>query len=215
MRKIPTMFLREWDTARVRSHRYVIDEVTPGCEWVLAGEGVATRKFDGVCVLHDHRGDWWARREVKPTKQAPAGFLFVTMDELTGKTIGWEPMHNTGWYKIFLEACGREAAGYGGGWPAATYELIGPKVNGNPEHNPCHELVQHGVLTFPDPGRTYDQIARFLRLHSYAEGIVFWREPGNPDADMAKIKRRDFPAALLSWEDPATTRSVPQGPWMR
>ena len=46
---------------------HVLPEITPGCEWVIAGEGVATRKYDGTCVMYD--GDeWWARREVKPGK---------------------------------------------------------------------------------------------------------------------------------------------------
>jgi hypothetical protein len=41
---------------------------------VLDGEGVATRKYDGTCVMFDGDG-WWARREVKPGKTAPAGFV--------------------------------------------------------------------------------------------------------------------------------------------
>lgn len=58
MQKIPTMFVRDPDNMR-----YVIDEVTPGCEWVLAGEGTPTRKYDGTCVMFDG-AEWWARREV-------------------------------------------------------------------------------------------------------------------------------------------------------
>lgn len=45
MRKIPTLFVREF----LPNHKILItDQVTPGCEWVLAGEGVATRKLDGT-----------------------------------------------------------------------------------------------------------------------------------------------------------------------
>jgi hypothetical protein len=36
MKKIPTLFQRD------ETRRYVTDVVTPGCEWVLAGEGRAT-----------------------------------------------------------------------------------------------------------------------------------------------------------------------------
>jgi hypothetical protein len=43
MRKIITLFQRNYE-----SDRLVRDEVVPGAEWVLAGEGVATRKFDGT-----------------------------------------------------------------------------------------------------------------------------------------------------------------------
>ena len=50
MRKIPTLYVRDWDGDR----RYVLPQVTPGCEWVVVnGEGVATRKFDGTCVMYD------------------------------------------------------------------------------------------------------------------------------------------------------------------
>ena len=58
MKKIPTVFARDPET----NLRYVKDEVTPGCEWVFAGEGVATRKYDGTCVMFDGDG-WWARRQ--------------------------------------------------------------------------------------------------------------------------------------------------------
>ena len=47
MRKIPTLFVREF----LPNHKIIItDQVAPGCEWVLAGEGVATRKLDGTCT---------------------------------------------------------------------------------------------------------------------------------------------------------------------
>src|SRR5258706_138979 len=45
MDKIPTMFMRD----PVNMSR-VTREVTPGCEWVLAGEGRATVKRDGTNV---------------------------------------------------------------------------------------------------------------------------------------------------------------------
>lgn len=83
MRKIPTLFKRDLDDMRK-----VLPEVTPGCEWVLAGEGTATRKYDGTCCMFDGER-WWARREVKPGKQAPANFQAIETDETTGKTVGW------------------------------------------------------------------------------------------------------------------------------
>jgi hypothetical protein len=74
MRKIPTLFRRDPDDLK-----HVLPEVNPGCEWVLAGEGVATRKFDGTCVRFDGKS-WWARREVKPGKVPPAAFAPVETD---------------------------------------------------------------------------------------------------------------------------------------
>lgn len=44
MKKIPTLFKRD-------SEWMATPEVTPGFEWVLAGEGVATVKYDGRCTM--------------------------------------------------------------------------------------------------------------------------------------------------------------------
>ena len=46
MKKIPTLFVREFENHRVVK---VTDQVTQGLEWVLEGEGVATVKIDGSC----------------------------------------------------------------------------------------------------------------------------------------------------------------------
>ena len=46
MIKIPTLFKRTFDDNHVV---YIEPVVTPGFEWVLAGEGIATVKWDGSC----------------------------------------------------------------------------------------------------------------------------------------------------------------------
>lgn len=48
MKKIKSVFKRDYE-----GNRQVYDEVTPGCEWVLAGEGVATEKYDGSAMMID------------------------------------------------------------------------------------------------------------------------------------------------------------------
>lgn len=192
MRKIPTLFRRD-----PGDRRYVLPEVTPGCAWVLAGEGAPTRKYDGTCVMLDESGRWWARREVKPGKAAPADYRPVETDELTGKTVGWEPVGQSGFARFHAEAlAAAEEAGTRGPWPAGTYELIGPKINGNPERSAGHRLVRHQdaeVLTVP--GLTFEGIreAVLLQARHGVEGIVWHRNPGDPDTEMAKIKARDFP----------------------
>jgi hypothetical protein len=98
---------------------------------VLDGEGVATRKYDGTCVALDSDG-WWARREVKPGKQPPVNYQPIETDEITGKTVGWEPIEQSAFAKFHAEAV-ENTRRIGAGWPADTYELVGPKVNGNPE----------------------------------------------------------------------------------
>ena len=178
MRKIPTLFVRDWDGDR----RYVLDKVSPGCEWVTEGEGVPTRKYDGTCVMQATVSGWWARREVKPGKTPPPGFVAIEHDDETGKTIGWEPVAQSGFARWHTEAL-NEAD-----WPPGTYELCGPKVNGNPEGYPRHVLIAHDTATVvADAPRDFAGLATWLHAQPY-EGVV-WH---HPDGRMCKIKRRDF-----------------------
>jgi hypothetical protein len=193
MQKIPTLFVRDPD-----NRAYVLPGVTPGCEWVLAGEGVATRKLDGTCVMFDGAA-WWARREVKPGKTPPPDYQPVSTDKVTGKTVGWEPIARSAFAKFHAEAVEvAQAAEHPGGvppesWPVGTYELIGPKINGNPERREVHELVAHSdadVLYIPD--RSFEglrQVVTDLAKVAHCEGLVFH----HPDGRMVKIKARDFP----------------------
>lgn len=192
MQKIPTLYARSEE-----DRRFVVPQVTPGCDWVLAGEGVATRKFDGTCVLFDPKldpgllaavpalQDWWTRRELKPGAPAPAGYVEVEHDEVTGKTVGWEPADLSPFAKYLVQAVDALTDGPETG----THELIGPKINRNPEHAERHTLIRHDdadVLTAP---RTYDALCRWLLAQPY-EGVVFH----HPDGRMAKLKRRDVRA---------------------
>jgi hypothetical protein len=194
MRKIPTLFVRDEN-----DRRYVTREVSPGCHWVTAGLGVATRKFDGTCVRY-HEGQWWARREVKPGKTAPDGFIGLETDETTGKTVGWEPAEQSSFWKYLQEALDHHALMRNlhaevASLEPGTYELIGPKINGNPEGCLSHVLMCHGADEVEAPDRSYDGLLGLFadRLKMTAiEGLVFWRTPGDPNAGMVKIKRRDF-----------------------
>lgn len=180
MRKIHTLFLRDPEDMK-----RVTPEVHPDCQWVLDGEGVATRKYDGTCVMLDGDGLWWARREVKPGKTPPPLFSAVETDEATGKTVGWEPISQSAFAKYHAEALGNphERRRLG------TYELIGPKVNGNPERTEGHELVWHNdAEVIEDVPRDYHGLAGLMSTLPY-EGIV-WH---HPDGRMAKLKRKDFP----------------------
>lgn len=185
MRKTPTLFLR--DQANMSR---VTRKLNPACAWVAAGEGVATRKYDGTCVMLDNAGRWWARREVKPGKAAPPNYLPIETDEKTGKTVGWEPIEQSAFAKFHAEALKSDAIlyldllGYGPG----TYELCGPKINGNPEGFDRHVLIEHAEAEkLDDVPRTYDELYVYLGNVPY-EGIV-WH---HPDGRMAKLKRRDF-----------------------
>lgn len=181
MKKIPTIFVRDWDN----NPKYVTKERNPECAWVFAGEGEATRKFDGTCVRFDGER-WWARREAKKDKQPPPNFEHVALDEETGKTIGWEPADQSGFAKWLQAALDYNPPS---AWPVGTYELIGPKINGNPEGWSVHDLIKHSMaIHLEDAPRDFDGLAAWLHSQPY-EGIVWHHEDGR----MAKIKARDFP----------------------
>lgn len=193
MMKIPTLFLRDPD-----DRRYVTRDVHPDCQWVVDGHGEATRKLDGTCVMFDGER-WWARREVKPGKAAPPNYVPLATDPTTGKTVGWEPIEQSAFAKYHAEAV-RNAGAPGVPWPAATYELFGPKINGNPEGCGKHVLHRHSttrgasatVARLDGVPRDFDGLVAYLADFPH-EGIVWhWRQPDGT-VRMAKLKRRDFP----------------------
>ncbi|MDF3280897.1 DUF5565 family protein [Gordonia sp. N1V] len=182
MKKIPTVFLRDPE-----NHARVIPEVNPECQWVLDGEGVATVKWDGTCTMLDADGRWWARREVKPGKTPPDNWIAVDADEVTGKRVGWEPVEQSPFAKFHSEALTHV---YNGSIRGRTYELVGPKINGNPRNTPWHLLIPHGTTELPTFPRTFDEMADAL-THQWAidhmEGVVWW----HPDGRRAKLKAKD------------------------
>ncbi len=186
MRKIPTIFIRD-DNER----RFVTSEPNPVCGWVFGGEGVPTRKYDGTCVMFDGTS-WWARREVKAGRPTPSGFVLADTDDTTGKCVGWEPMEQSPFAKFHAEALrALDRAPKPG-----TYELVGPKINRNPEQAAAHQLLRHEDADRLELSeRTFEAI-RAVTLAAHAadgcEGIVFHAADGR----MAKIKARDFRADL-------------------
>ena len=85
MKKIPTVFDRDWDGNPSR----VINKVHPDCDWVLADEGDATRKLDGTCCMV-RDGRLYKRKETKGNP--PLNFELEAVDEITGKRGGWVPV---------------------------------------------------------------------------------------------------------------------------
>lgn len=191
MKKIPTVFRRDPDDMR-----RVLPEVTPGCEWVLAGEGTATRKYDGTCVMYDGT-DWWGRREVKPGKTPPLGWIEVDTDETTGKRVGWQPIEQSPFVKFWRKATDPED-GPPLKFDVGTYELVGPKINGNPERLPFHSLVLHDDAQWIKPfSLTFEGLRETVQILADREGFegIVWH---HSDGRMAKLKARDFPASPTS-----------------
>ena len=69
-----------------------------------------------------------------------------------------------------------------------TYELCGPKVQGNPEQLETHTLIKHGCETLLVPDLSFEGIKSFLENHDI-EGIVFHHKS---DDRMCKIRKSDF-----------------------
>jgi hypothetical protein len=185
--KIPTLFRRDSNDMK-----HVLRDVNPHCEWVLAGEGVATAKVDGTCVKLSFAREWWARREVKKDGTPPAGFVAVEHDSATGKTVGWERAEQSSFAKFLAEAVANADRG-GVILAPGTFELCGPKINKNPVRLPEHRLLTHGSIILSVPALDFDSLKEFLTDPEFGyEGIVWWREPGNPKSEHAKLKVRDF-----------------------
>lgn len=181
MKKIISLFQRNYD-----GDQKVRDEVVPGAEWVTEGEGIATVKIDGTCCLVQG-GKLFKRYDAKRGKTPPAGFVSAQEpDPVTGHHPGWVPVGNEPDSKWHREAFSEE----GEPFPDGTYELIGPKVQGNPHGYEFHHLLKHGAARFDvEPPRDFAGIRAFLKgLEGYWEGIV-WH---HPDGRMVKIKTRDF-----------------------
>jgi hypothetical protein len=175
MKKIISLFKRDYEKTFL-----VYNEVVPGAEWVLAGEGVATRKYDGTCCMV-RDGKLYKRYEVKKGKTPPPNFEPANdVDNNTGKQQGWLPIGDGPEDQYHRAAFN--------GQPDGTYELCGPHIQGNPEGYAIDMLVAHSeAATLPDFPRDFEGIKAALR-DIEIEGIV-WH---HPDGRMVKIKRKDF-----------------------
>lgn len=191
MRKIISLYRRDYD-----GNRQVFDAVVPGAEWVLAGEGVPTMKWDGTsCLWKD--GRLWKRYDAKHGKPAPQGFVPAQdPDDKTGHWPGWLPVadgpedrwHNDGVLNTRMTTATNPFD------EGRTYELVGPKVQGNPHGYGEHRLIPHGAHVVHDAPRRFAELRQFFAAHAI-EGIVWWRrwpwEPGL-ETELVKIKRKDF-----------------------
>lgn len=199
MKKIQSLFKRDYV-----GNRQVYDEVVEGSEWVVNGEGIATVKHDGTsCMVQD--GKLYRRYDRKLTKSANRRKKrnpdFVPqMSDFKSAPDGWLACENKpnlhtghwpGWLLVENEPESkyhREAFGRYDNLADGTYELVGPKVSGNPYDLPWHDLWEHGFETWPiEPPRTFDEL-KWWFSDALVEGIV-WH---HPDGRMVKIKRRDF-----------------------
>lgn len=189
MKKIPTLFERTYKNHKVVG---ITDKVTPGFEWVLDGEGVATVKYDGSCCAIIN-GELYKRYDAKKGKKPPEGAIpCCEPDPVTGHWPHWvkcdrdNPADRWFWaaYDWHNDVSGSIRTH--GFTEDATYEAIGPHFQGNPYNLRGDMLVKHGADEI-DVARTFEGIRAYLEQNAI-EGIVFWKD-GQPQC---KIKRSDF-----------------------
>jgi hypothetical protein len=176
MKKIKSIFMRNYETDRL-----IRDEIVSGSEWVIKGEGIATRKYDGTCVKIED-GKYYKRYQVRPNKKIPQGFIEEEFDSNTGKRFGWVEVNpNLPENKWHMEA-------YDKSLRDGTYELCGPNIQGNSEKMNHHILIKHAnAFAYPDAPRTYVGLKEWFNERDI-EGLVFHHQDGR----MAKVKKKDF-----------------------
>lgn len=161
MKKIPTIFLRDLRL----TCRPVTGDQNPECSWVFEGEGIATRKIDGINVKIENGV---AYQRIKPVlfdyKEAEYGEV---TDPVVKRAV--------------------EARPYMDG----IYEVYGEDIRGNKEKVKGQHLISvapyDASLVIPEAPRSYRGLMGLFATTSI-EGIVFHRENGA----MAKIKTSDF-----------------------
>ena len=96
MKKIPTLFVRTFEN----NHKHITEEVTPGCEMILQGEGIPTVKWDGTCCAMIG-GVFYKRYDAKKNKKGkykkpPEGAIpCCDPDPVTGHWPHWVKVSET------------------------------------------------------------------------------------------------------------------------
>lgn len=172
MKKIKGIWERDRETGIIQADKPIAENA-----WVLAGEGIATRKWDGTaCMIRG--GKLYKRYDAKRGKTPPIGFEpCQAPDEITGHYPGWMLVGDgpeDQWHREVLPV-----TEYADG----TYELVGPKINSNNDGVDRHD----GDTVYEIKDLTFEGIKAFLAAHEI-EGIVFH----HPDGRMVKITRNMY-----------------------
>lgn len=181
MKKISTLFEKDpKDLGRVMN---IINKENA---WVFEGEAIATRKFDGTSVAIID-GELYKRFDAKKGRIIPEGA--IPCQEADSKS-----GHHPHWVRcdrakkedqFFFEAFDGLTSKTDG-----TYELCGPKVQGNPEGLEKHELLKHGSEVIDLKSLAFEDLKAFLISdETDMEGIVFHHPSDNR---MCKLRKSDF-----------------------
>lgn len=174
MKKIPSLFVRNADGVLTREYH-------PKAHWVIAGKGVATRKWDGTAV-RIWGGAPFARYDAKNGKTPPANFVpCQDPDPVTGHWPGWVPAVRS--CDVWIREAISNLYSTPSDW---TYEACGPKIGGNPEMLIRNQLIRHGVPLREPVEPTWEALTELFATIDI-EGIVWWRDPYDVDCDKVKI----------------------------
>lgn len=210
MYKIPTLYLDDLGMPGVPC-----PVVQGGCYWVVSDHGVATRKYDGLCLayLPIQSARYWY--DVKPLQTYPTHYQpdtdyadgverrwfvretyplgvrsapgFMQIDADAGNAIGWRMAEYTGHHELV------ESVTKDGQFEAGTYELVGPSVKDNPHGFESDRLIAHrDADVLADVPTQFPDLMHWLIDHPEHAGVV-WR---HQDGRMAQMDRR----AALRWQ---------------
>ena len=195
MKKIISLFKRDYDGTR-----QVYDEVVEGSEWVQSGEGKPFEKIDGTSCLYED-GILYKRYDRKVSKKSRRKKQDFTVDDFRPAPEGWvaaegNPNFHTGhwpgwlpigdgaedqWHWEAYNACQADLV------DGQTYELVGPKIQGNPHNYDSHLLISHDSRPLKAVPTEFHELKEWLTQNEL-EGVVWHHSDGR----MVKIKRRDF-----------------------
>jgi hypothetical protein len=187
MKKISTLFAKDPNNlARV------INKINAENAWVINGEAIATRKFDGTAVAIID-GELFKRFDAKKGRSIPENAISCQeADAITGHHPHWVKCDRSkSSDKFFFEGFDRLKIKTDG-----TYELCGPKVQGNPEKLESHFLIKHGSELLDFVSLDFDNLESFLSENDI-EGIVFHHISDNR---MCKLRKSDFGIKRLELE---------------
>ena len=181
MKKIPTLFIRD-----PSNPLRVINEVNSLCQWVVNGEGIATRKWDGQPILLQD-GLMYKRYtgDIKGYSGNPLGAISCGEEEDT-TPIWWVIVTYRNEDKHIRATMENQRL-----WNKAhngTYEIVGPNFCHNREKVDKDLLIKHGSNgMFSSAPTNFVDLVEWIRNFDI-EGLV-WH---HPDGRMAKIRKSDL-----------------------
>ena len=181
MKKIETLFKKDLNNLAI-----VTKEYSDKAKFVLDGNYKAYQKLDGTaCAIIN--GELYKRYDAKKGKNIPFGAIpCQEADLITG--------HHPHWVKVYKdnpadkyhnEALEMAKDIY---FTDGTYELIGEKIQGNPEKLDGHYLFSHKSIELILEDVSYDYLKTLLSFKNI-EGIVFHSTISD---EMLKIRKTDF-----------------------